>query len=68
MKLTSKLNLKHKKLKLKTFKNSYSKLKKDVVSQRLARILVNIGKTIYKKQLMNFTHLRKDVLKNLRNA
>jgi hypothetical protein len=64
MKLTSKLNPKHKKLRLKTFRNSCSKLKKNVVSQRLTEILMNIGRTTYKKQLMNFAHPRKDVLKN----
>jgi hypothetical protein len=49
MKLTSKLNPKHKKLRLKTFGNSCSKLKKNAVSQRLTEILVNIGRTTYKK-------------------
>jgi hypothetical protein len=52
------------KLRLKTFGNSCSKLKKNAVSQRLTEILVNIGRTTYKKQLMNFAHPRKDVLKN----
>jgi hypothetical protein len=46
MKLVSKLKLKFKRMRSKTFGNSCPKLKKNVVSQRPTEILVNIGKTI----------------------
>jgi hypothetical protein len=48
----------------KTFGNSWPKPKKNVVSQRLTEILVNIEKTIYKKQLKSFAHPKKDASKN----
>jgi hypothetical protein len=43
----------------KTFGNSWPKPKKNAVSQKLTEILVNIGKTIYKKLLKNFAHPKK---------
>jgi hypothetical protein len=46
MKLASKIILRPKKLRLKTFGNSWPKPRKNVVSQRPTEILVSIGKTI----------------------
>jgi hypothetical protein len=43
---SSKLKLKFKRMRSKTFENSWPKPKKNVVSQRPTEILVNIGKTI----------------------
>jgi hypothetical protein len=39
--------------------------KENALLQKLIERLVNIGKIILKKQLKNFTHPRKDILKNL---
>jgi hypothetical protein len=46
MKLVSRLRLKFKRMKSKTFGNSWLKPKKNVVSQRPTEILVNTGKII----------------------
>jgi hypothetical protein len=46
MKLVSKLKLKFKRMRSKTFGNSWPKPKKNVVSQRPTEILVNTGKII----------------------
>jgi hypothetical protein len=46
MKQVSRLRLKIKRMKLKTFGNSWPKPKKNVGLQRPTEILVNIGKTI----------------------
>jgi hypothetical protein len=64
MKLFSRLKLKFKRMRSKTFENSWPKANKNMVSQRPTEILVNIGKTIYKKQLKNFAHPKKDASKN----
>jgi hypothetical protein len=39
--------------------------KENALSSKLTEMPANIGKTIWKKQLKNFAHPRKDVLKNL---
>jgi hypothetical protein len=46
MKPLTKLRLKSRKLKLKTFENSWQKLKKNAHSQKLTDITANIGKII----------------------
>jgi hypothetical protein len=46
MKLVSRLKLKFKRMRLKTFENSWPKPKKNVVSQRPTEIFVNIGEII----------------------
>jgi hypothetical protein len=49
MKLVSRLKLKSKRMRSKTFGNSWLKPKKNVVSQKLTEILVNIGKKLFRK-------------------
>jgi hypothetical protein len=42
-----------------------AEVQKNALSQKLTERPVNIGQTISRKQLKNFVHPRKDVLKNL---
>jgi hypothetical protein len=64
MKLASKLRPKPKRLKLKTFRDNWPKLKKNAHSEKLTKKSVNIGEIIERKMLKNFAHPRKDTLKN----
>jgi hypothetical protein len=63
--LLPKPKLKLRNMKSKIFGNNYSKLKKNVVLQRLIEILVYTKGTTYKKQLMNFVHPRRGAMKSL---
>jgi hypothetical protein len=64
MKLVSKLRPKLKRLKLKTFGDSWPKLRKAAYSRKLTEKLANIGKIIWSKMLKNFAHPGIGALKN----
>jgi hypothetical protein len=68
MKLTSRLNLKSKGMRLKTFKSNWLKPNKNALLPKLNEMPVITGKFIVKKQLQNFAHQKRDVLKNLWSA
>jgi hypothetical protein len=58
------INLKLIKLKLKIFVKNLPKPMKIMLSQKLAKKLVNGGRPSYRKMLRSFANPRKDVLKN----